>query len=298
MSQQHGGSVVSQHASSLPRRGAAPSNGRRVTLVKLGGHAMEDASSRTRLLQDLVRLIDLGLSPVIVHGAGPQIDAALKRQGIEPRFVNGLRVTDDATLAVVEATLAAVGKSLVGELERSFARSVSISGRDGHTFNAVKKGMDTPRALSGGEADLGLVGEIKSVDVRLVECLLAAGFIPVISPISSDGAGGRLNVNADEAAAALAVALKAESLILMTDVAGVKDAAGHVLTSLSADEADALLKSGVANGGMVPKLTSAIAVVEAGVGRVVITGGTRPDPLTGALSGKNAGTTVIGRWGT
>jgi acetylglutamate kinase len=267
-------------------------------VIKLGGHAMEEAASRTRLLQDVVRLTDMGLSLVIVHGAGPQIDAALKRQGVESRFVNGLRVTDEETLAVAESTLAAVGKSLVGELERLGARSASMSGRDGLTFKAIKKETREDGAGTGAEVDLGLVGEITSVDTALVDCLHGGGFIPVISPISSDGSGGSLNVNADEAAAALATAMKAESFILMTNVSGVKDAAGRVVASLSADEAAALLKSGVANGGMVPKLRSAIAVVEAGVGRVVITGGTGINPLSGALSGKNGGTSVVGRWRT
>lgn len=268
----------------------------RVTVIKLGGHAMEEATSRRRLLEETARLSELGLNPVIVHGAGPQIDAALEREGVRSSFVQGLRVTDAKTLVIAESVLLSVGKAIVGELESLGASAVSISGRDAATFKAVKK--QAAAGIGGYEdvVDLGFVGEVRAVDTSLVDAAIAAGLIPVVSPISSDGNGGALNVNADEAAAALAVAMGAERFILMTNVAGVKDADGTVLSTLSVTEASKLLTSGAANGGMVPKLAAAIQVVEAGVGRVVITSGGGESPLFDALAGKNGGTTVVGRW--
>lgn len=236
-------------------------------VVKYGGHAMDDPKRSGSFCRDVVLLKLVGLHPVVVHGGGPQIADMLERLGVSSRFVDGMRVTDDETMRVVEMVLAGgVNQDLVSRINvvgREAGRAVGLSGHDGAMVQA--------RRL--GEA-LGRVGEVVSVDARIIERLCADGFIPVVAPIAVDIDDGRsLNVNADPFAAKLAAAMRAEKLVLLTDVPGVKGADGALRSTLTAAEAKALVKSGVIAGGMIPKVQFGLDALADGVRKVHIIDG-------------------------
>jgi len=235
-------------------------------VIKYGGHAMTEADLRASFAVDVVLLKYIGLRPVIVHGGGPQIGETLERLGKESTFVDGLRVTDDATMEVVEMVLGGkVNREIVDLVHRGGGRAVGLTGGDGGMLKVKKR-------LVGGK-DVGRVGEVIEVDPRVVLSVSDAGFIPVIAPIGVDEAGVTHNVNADEAAGALAGALGAEKLILLTDVMGVLDAQKNRISELSIEEARKLIGEGTIRDGMIPKIECCIDALARGVTRTHIVDG-------------------------
>ncbi|MGJ8564324.1 MAG: acetylglutamate kinase [Alphaproteobacteria bacterium] len=255
-------------------------------VIKFGGHAMGSPELTRDFATDVVLLKQFGIRPVIVHGGGPQIGRMLERLNIKSEFVDGLRVSDIETVEIAEMVLSgAINKSLVSAINAAGGRAVGISGRDARLITA--KAM---------REDLGFAGEPVDTNVEVLDVLAAAdpGFIPVVSPISAGIDEGTYNVNADTAAGVLAGALGASRLMLLTDVAGVMDNDGNLLTQLSRADAQGLIKSGVAKGGMIPKLETAMAAVEAGVDGVVILDGRRSHGLLVELfTDHGAGTIVL-----
>jgi acetylglutamate kinase len=235
-------------------------------VIKYGGHAMTDAALRASFAVDVVILKYIGLRPVIVHGGGPQIGETLLRLGLESTFVDGLRVTDDATMEVVEMVLGGrINGEIVELVNRGGGRAVGLTGNDG--------GMLIVRRKSRGGKDIGRVGEVVHVDPAPIEAVASAGFVPVVAPIGVDSEGVTHNVNADEAAGAIARALQAEKLILLTDVEGVKDARGALIPQLSVEEARKLVAEGSIREGMIPKVECCIDALSDGVSRTHIIDG-------------------------
>ncbi len=238
----------------------------RTVVVKVGGRAMDDAALRRAFAEDLILLSWVGIQLVVVHGGGPQVDAMLERLGIASRFTAGMRITDEATLPVVEMVLSgAVGKELVRVIGEQGGKAVGLTGKDGRLVTAR-------RLTSVGGVDPGLVGEVVSVDPTILR-RLGDDFIPVIAPIAMTADGVTLNVNADPFAAQLSVALGAEKLVLLTDVPGVKGADGELIPTLSVGAARRLIADGVVSGGMIPKVENALLAVAAGVPKVHIIDG-------------------------
>jgi len=226
-------------------------------VIKYGGSALSQAQRATFAL-DAVLLKYLGLRPVIVHGGGPQIGATLERLGKRSTFVDGLRVTDDETMDVVEMVLCGqVNRQIVGLVQDAGGRAVGLTGADGNMLRVTRR--------LEGDRDLGRVGRVVGVDAEAITAVAAAGFVPVIAPIGVDASGVTHNVNADEAAGAIAAALRAEKLILLTDVEGVKDAAGRLVPSLGAEEARKHIAEGTIAGGMIPKIECCIEALQGGV---------------------------------
>ncbi|MBZ0252047.1 MAG: acetylglutamate kinase [Candidatus Methylomirabilis sp.] len=248
----------------------------KVVVVKYGGHAMVDERLKAAFAQDIVLLKYVGINPVVVHGGGPQIDKVLDQMGVQPSFVRGMRVTDAPTMSVVEMVLVGqVNKQIVGGINLAGGRAVGLSGKDGGLIRARKmvltervKYKRTPEII-----DIGMVGEVEKVDPAVLNALDRDRFIPVIAPVGIGEQGETYNINADLVAGAVAEALGAEKLVLLTDVEGVKDGDGKLLGRLSIKEAKALIKSGVAGGGMIPKLECCIHAIEGGVRRTHIVDG-------------------------
>lgn len=239
-------------------------------VVKIGGAALDDLALRERFAEDVVLLSWVGIQVVVVHGGGVQVSSHLDKLGIEARFVDGLRVTDQASLEVVEMVLGgALNKELVRLIQRLGGRAVGITGKDG--------GLARARKLEGGP-DLGFVGELTSVDRHVLDRLLP-DFIPIVAPLAATAEGQTLNVNADTFAGGLARALGAAKLVLLTDVAGVKGQGGELLPSLAKTEAVRLIDDGVIAGGMIPKVQNALAALEGGVGKVHIIDGRKEHAL-------------------
>ena len=235
----------------------------KTVVVKIGGAALDDVSLRRRFAEDVVLLNWVGIQVVVVHGGGVQVSAMLDRLGLAAAFVDGLRVTDAPTLEVVEMVLGGtLNKELVGLVQQLGGRAVGLTGKDG--------GLVRARQVT--EGGLGLVGEVEAVDRRVLDRLLP-DFIPIVAPLAASADGQTLNVNADPFAAALAVALGAEKLVLLTDTEGVKDGAGALIPSLSTDGARRLRATGAVRGGMIPKLENALGAVERGVHKVHIIDG-------------------------
>jgi acetylglutamate kinase len=261
----------------------------KIIVVKYGGSAMVDEELRGSIIQDISLLKFVGLLPVIVHGGGPAINTMLKRVGVESRFVNGLRVTDKETMEITEMVLAGlVNKDLVRLLRLQGLNAVGITGKDGNLFSAVKN--------TSSEEDLGLVGEITRVKPGIVRTLLENDFVPVVAPISMDDFGTTYNINADDAAVALAVSMKAEKLLFLTDVPGLLRTAGDPdsrISRISTGELEALMKDGTISGGMVPKTRCAVEAVRGGTKTVHIIDGNLPHSLLlEILSDEGVGTLV------
>ena len=256
----------------------------KVLVIKYGGHAMEDCELKDSFAQDVTLLKYVGMHPVIVHGGGPQIDAALKAQGVTSRFVHGLRVTDAPTMEVVEQVL--VGKintEIVALLNRHGGRAVGLSGKDGELIVARKRTAAT---------DLGLVGEVMGVNPRVIEAL--EGFIPVIAPTAASADGQTYNINADVVAGKVAEALRAEKLMLLTDVEGVKGRDGQLLDTLAADVAQDLIADGTIAAGMIPKVECCIEALRGGVKQAhVIDGRVRHALLLEVLTSRGVGTELV-----
>lgn len=235
-------------------------------VIKYGGHAMTDEELRVSFAVDVVLLKYIGVRPVIVHGGGPQIASTLSRLGKHSEFVDGLRVTDSETMEVVEMVLGGkINREIVELVQQSGALSVGLTGSDGGMLRVRRK------VVEGG--DLGRVGEVESVNPRVIAAVADSGFVPVVAPIGVDESGLTHNVNADEAAAAIACALGAEKLMLLTDVEGVMDAGGALVSQLSIEEARKYIEEGTISGGMIPKVRCCIDALSGGVARTHIVDG-------------------------
>lgn len=235
-------------------------------VIKYGGHAMTEADLQVSFAVDVVLLKHIGVRPVIVHGGGPQIAEALEGMGRQSTFVEGRRVTDDETMKVVEMVLGGkINGEIVELVQQAGGRAVGYTGRDAGLLRVEKK-------LINGQ-DIGRVGEVISVDPSVVVAAIKADFIPVVAPIGVDATGKSFNVNADEAAGALSAALKAEKLMLLTDVEGVLDACGEVISELSVDDCRRLIAEGTIKGGMIPKMECCIHALSGGVGRTHVVDG-------------------------
>lgn len=238
----------------------------RTIVIKYGGSAMVDPELRASFAIDVVLLKYIGMRPVIVHGGGPQIGATLERLGIESKFVDGLRVTNDETMDVVEMVLGGqVNREIVSLVEQGGGSAIGLTGADGGMIQVTRRLVD--------DHDLGRVGRVVAVDPASIASVADAGFIPVIAPIGTDPDGISHNVNADEAAGAIARALQAEKLILLTDVEGVKDADGIVMNRLAAEEARKHIEVGTIREGMIPKIECCIEALEGDVASTTILDG-------------------------
>lgn len=264
---------------------------RETVVMKYGGHAMGEEEVARLFAADAVLLKLLGLHPVVVHGGGPQISAMLKRAGVTSTFVDGLRVTDAATMEVAEMVLSgAINKEIANWItlagREADVRGVGLSGKDARLITVQKKASN---------GDLGFVGEPTHIDPQLIQALIHADhdYVPVIAPIGVSEEGQTYNVNADTVAGALAGALKAKRMLLLTDVAGVLDGNGELIRQMTVAEARGAIASGVATGGMIPKLETAIAAVEAGVEGVVILDGRRPHAMLMELFSEGGVGTLI-----
>ena len=275
---------------------------RETVVIKYGGHAMGEEGVAKLFAADLVLLKLLGVHPVVVHGGGPQISRMLEKAGVKSTFIDGLRVTDEATMELAEMVLSgAINKEIVHFINRAGAeadvRGVGLSGKDARliTVEKTQKTRRDPDSNIEHIVDLGFVGEPKTVDPKIVEALIYADqdYVPVIAPIGVSEEGDTYNINADTVAGAVAGALGAKRMLLLTDVAGVLGADGELIRQLSLDEARQAIADRVATGGMIPKLMTAIAAVEAGVEAVVILDGRRPHAmLTELFTEHGAGTLV------
>jgi len=244
-------------------------------VIKYGGHAMADEALKKSFALDVILLKSLGINTVVVHGGGPQINETLKRYGIVSEFVKGMRVTDAATMQVVEMVLTGqVNKEVVGYLNQHGGRAVGLSGKDGNLLFCQKLLQEVKQEDGSLEkVDIGFVGDVVKVNQELIQTLEHGKFIPVIAPIGVGENGESYNVNADLVAGRVAGALRAEKLILLTDVEGVKDKEGVLLPSIVLDEVPRLIDDGVITGGMIPKVTCCVDAIEEGVKKASIIDG-------------------------
>jgi acetylglutamate kinase len=251
-------------------------------VVKYGGHAMVDEELKQMFALDVILMKYVGLNPIVVHGGGPQIGEFLKRLSIEPEFVDGMRVTDKQTMDVVEMVLAGkVNKEIVNLINRNGGRAVGLSGKDGRLITAKKmtylksRGNDQPPEI----IDMGLVGEITSIDSRVLKVLAEGEFIPVIAPVGGGDEGETYNINADLVAGQIAASLGARKLILLTDTEGVLDREGKLFSTLKRAEVYGLIEKGVIKGGMIPKVTCCLHALEGGVRKAHIIDGRTPHAI-------------------
>lgn len=256
-------------------------------VVKFGGHAMGDDAAMDAFARDIVLMKQCNVHPVVVHGGGPMINEMLKRLAIPSSFVNGKRVTDAATVEVVEMVLSGrINKRIVQAINGQGGKAVGLSGKDAQLMVCEKD-------LGAGNVDLGFVGKPVEVNPAVLRTFLDSDFIPVVAPVGMGRHGETYNVNGDTAAGAIAAAMKADRLVLLTDVSGVKGADGEVLTQLTSDEVRALTASGVIAGGMIPKTETALAAVEGGVRAAVILDGRLPHAvLLELFTAAGAGTLI------
>ncbi len=251
-------------------------------VVKYGGHAMGDPALARSFAEDVVLLKAVGINPVVVHGGGPQIGAMLARLGVQSEFVDGLRVTTKETAEIAEMVLSgAINKELVGWIEQAGGKAIGISGKDGGFVKAEKltRTRRDPDSNIEKIIDLGFVGEPKTVDRTVIDTISASGMIPVVAPIGVDDMGNTYNINADTMAGAVAAALGAARLFLLTDVAGVLDKSGRLLTDLTPTDIRSLQQDGTISGGMIPKLENCVSVVENGVDAAVVLDGRIPHAM-------------------
>jgi len=244
-------------------------------VVKFGGHAMGDPSLFEAFAKDIVYLKQSGVNPVVVHGGGPQIARMLEKLQITSDFVHGLRVTDKPTVEVVEMVLAgAINKQIVSSINRQGGKAVGISGKDANLMQARRiTEMADPTSNLMQVVDIGYVGEPQAVNPHIVDVITQSDLIPVIAPVGFSAEGDTLNINADTFASALATAMQAKRLLLLTDVVGVLDKSGTLIPTLTLEDARALIRDGTISGGMIPKIEGCIQVVESGVEAVVIING-------------------------
>ncbi len=243
-------------------------------LVKFGGHAMGEAETIRSFADDMVLLNQVGACPVVVHGGGPQIGEMLKKLDIQSEFINGLRVTDADTVSVVEMVLCgAINKSIVGALQMAGGRAVGLSGKDSNLMTARKLGEAKGDSNIEDNIDLGFVGEPAAIDTSVLDALIDGGMTPVIAPVAPSKDGETYNINADTAAGAIASAMNATRLLMLTDVSGVLNKDGEHIQKLTISKARALIADGTINGGMIPKVETCIDAVEGGAEAAVILDG-------------------------
>jgi acetylglutamate kinase len=269
-----------------------------IVIVKYGGHAMGNAELAECFAKDIVLLEQSGVKPIVVHGGGPQIGALLDRLKIKSEFADGLRVTDRETVEIVEMVLAgSINKQIVAEINRLGGRACGISGKDANLMIARKleRRFRDPNSNIERIIDLGFVGEPEEVNPGIVEVLARGDLIPVVAPIGVSRDGVTFNINADTFASALASAMRAKRLLLLTDVPGVLDKNGQLLPTLTVSRARALIADGTITGGMIPKVESCIEVVEAGVEGVVIINGKTPHAVLIELFTQHGAGTLIER---
>ena len=263
-------------------------------VIKFGGNAMTDAALQESFARDVVLMKLVGMNPIVVHGGGPQIGQLLERLNIQTEFVHGMRVTDEHTMDVVEMVLgASVNKEIVDSIHRNGGRAIGITGKDGQLIQAKK--------LSGnweadGEKDIGQVGEVASIDTDILSMLSGSDYIPVIAPVAGSDTGQTYNINADLVAGKLAEVLQAEKLMLLTNVPGLLDAEGEILTGLHTAEVQDLIQAGVIHGGMLPKVQCALDAVQSGVTSAhIIDGRVAHAALLEIFSDEGIGTLISSR---
>ncbi|HEY1735202.1 MAG TPA: acetylglutamate kinase [Methylovirgula sp.] len=266
-----------------------------IVVVKYGGHAMGDEAVARSFARDMVLLEQSGVNPVVVHGGGPQIGAMLGKLGIKSEFSGGLRITDKATVEIVEMVLAgSINKQIVGFINAEGGRAIGLCGKDGNMVLASK--LSARRAHASGEkpVDLGYVGEPAKVDTTVLEAVLHRELVPVLAPIAQGVDDETYNINADTFAGAIAGALKAKRLLFLTDVPGVLDRDGNLLKELRINDIHALIADGTITGGMIPKVETCIYALEQGVEGVVILDGKLPHAvLIELLTDHGAGTLIM-----
>src|SRR6059058_5583522 len=246
-------------------------------IIKYGGAAMEQANLKASFALDVILLHLVGIHPIIVHGGGPQIGALMKRLGKEPRFVVGMRVTDEETVEIVEMVLVGkINKEIVGLINHHGGRAVGLSGKDANLLLARRR---LHRGAGGELTDIGLVGEVERVNADPIRLLEERGYIPVIAPVGVGGGGETYNINADLVAGEIAAALGAEKLIHLTDVQGIQGKDGKLVSTLARKDAERLVKAGVIDGGMLPKVESSLRALEGGVAKAHIIDGRLPHAI-------------------
>jgi acetylglutamate kinase len=246
-------------------------------VIKYGGAAMERADLKEPFALDVILLRLIGINPVIVHGGGPQIGALMKRLGKEPRFVGGMRVTDEETIEIVEMVLVGkINKEIVGRINYHGGRAIGLSGKDAGLITARRRPHRMP---NGEEVDIGLVGEVETVNTDVLRLLTGDGFIPVIAPVGVGRKGETYNINADLVAGDIAAALGAEKLIHLTDVQGILDSDRKLVSTLARKDAERLVQDGVIDGGMLPKVESSLRALEGGIAKAHIIDGSQPHAI-------------------
>jgi len=262
-------------------------------VIKYGGNAMTDSQLKDSFARDVVLLKLVGMNPVVVHGGGPQINELLDKLGKKGEFIQGMRVTDEETMDVVEMVLGGqVNKEIVNLINRHGGKAVGLTGQDGN-FIRAKKLLVENKEVPGEFIDIGLVGEIEAIDPQVISVLEAGGFIPVVAPIGVGANGESFNINADLVAGKLAEILKAEKLVLLTNTPGVLDKDGKLITDLTAKNVDALFADGTLSGGMLPKISSALDAARSGVKSVhIIDGRVEHALLLEVLTDEGVGTMI------
>ena len=263
-------------------------------VIKFGGNAMTDGELQDSFARDVVLMKLVGMNPIVVHGGGPQIGELLERLNIESEFVDGMRVTDEHTMDVVEMVLgASVNKEIVDSIHRNGGRAIGITGKDGQLIQARKLAGDWNRE---GVKDIGQVGEVASIDTDILTMLIGSDYIPVIAPVAGSTDGKTYNINADLVAGKLAEVLQAEKLMLLTNVAGLLDAEGNVVTGLNTHQVEELIAQGVIHGGMLPKIQCALEAVQGGVSSAhIIDGRVAHAALLEIFSDEGIGTQISSR---
>ena len=268
-------------------------------VVKFGGNAMVDPLLHESFARDIVLMKLVGMNPVVVHGGGPQIGSLLERLNIKSEFVDGMRVTDSQTMDVVEMVLGGrVNKEIVASINRSGGKAIGVTGKDGQLIRARRLTIERrgPELEAPEIIDIGHVGEVRQVDTEMLNAILDSNFIPVIAPIGCDDDGQSYNSNADLVAGKLAQVMQAEKLMLLTNVAGLMDGDGKVLTGLSTAEVDALIADGTVHGGMLPKISCALEAVKSGVASAHIVDGRVPHAvLLEIFTDEGMGTKITSR---
>lgn len=269
----------------------------KTVVIKYGGHAMGDASLGKAFARDVALLRQSGVEPIVVHGGGPQIGAMLERMGIKSEFRGGLRVTDRATIEIVEMVLAgSINKGIVADFNAEGARAIGLCGKDGNMVRVAKlrRRHQDPDSNIEQIVDLGFVGEPKTVDREVLDMVAGSGLIPIVAPLALGEDGETYNVNADTFAGAIAGAMDAERLLFLTDVPGVLDKDGNLIKQLSVKQARSMIKEGTISGGMIPKVETCIEALEQGVEAVVIVNGKVPHAvLLELFTDHGAGTMIV-----
>jgi acetylglutamate kinase len=264
----------------------------KTVVIKYGGAAMEERDLKESFALDIILLRCVGIRPVIVHGGGPQIDAMMQRLGKERQFVGGMRVTDEETVEIVEMVLVGkINKEIVGLINLHGGRAVGLSGKDGDLIRARRR---PHRLATGEEINIGLVGEVDAVNPQPLRLLEDAGFVPVIAPVGVGATGETYNINADLVAGDVAAALGAEKLIHLTDVQGIADGNGQLVSTLARADAERMVKSGTIGGGMLPKVESSLRALEGGTAKAHIIDGRIPHAILLELFTKEGiGTEIV-----